>query len=126
MFSVYWYIFSEYRGSSITEQYKAKYPYQGVLYKVGHQKGEEEFGRVLANAKYDKDVNPIWIDLWGNIQCGGIIKGFNSKEEAKAVEEKILQAIGPKDFNLYEKISGIREFRIASLERKEILNKYFN
>ena len=126
MYSVYWYIFSQYRGSSITEQLKAKYPYQGILYKVGYQRGEENFGRVKDNAEYDKDKNPIWIELWDKIQCGGIIKGFKTEQEAKAVEEKILQEIGPKDFNLYEKISGIREFRIASLERKQILNKYFN
>jgi len=126
MFSVYWYVFSDYRGRSLTEQIKAKDSYLGVLYKVGHQKGEEHFGRVKNNAKYDKGKKPIWIELWGKIQCEGIIKGFKTKEDAKKVEDEILEALGPKDFNLYENISGIREFRIASQERKQILNQYFN
>jgi len=126
MFSVYWYVFSDYRGRSLTEQIKAKYPYKGILYKVGHQRGEEYFGRVKDNAEYDAGEKPIWIELWGKIQCEGIIKGFKTKEDAKKVEDRILEALGPKDFNLYENISGIREFRIASQERKQILNQYFN
>lgn len=128
MYSVYWYIFSDYVGRGIKAQMKAKVPYRGVLYKIGHQQGEEEFGRVTKNTILDKDSTDkeIWVRLWKSIACNGLVKGFKTKEEAKQFEEKILAELGPKDFNLYENVSGISEFRIASIERKNILNKYFN
>tara|TARA_R110000822_G_scaffold149745_1_gene288810 strand:- start:28 stop:411 length:384 start_codon:yes stop_codon:yes gene_type:complete len=126
MYSVYWYQFSGYKGKSLTKQNKGKYPYLGLLYKTGHQKGEEEFGRVEKNLERDLGLKPTWYELWTEIRCLGIIKGLKTKEEARKVEEDIQSQLGPKDFNLYENISGITEFRIASLDRKIILERFFN
>lgn len=126
MYSVYWYIFEEYKGKDISAQYKAKAPYQGVLYKVGHQMGEEQFGRVEKNRVLDEGKRPVWVGLWNSIRCGGLLTGFATKEEAIKVEEDILYKLGPKDFNLYENISGIREFRIANIERRDILRSIFD
>lgn len=123
MYSVYWYQYSGYRGEWIkpyTNEYK------GILFKTGHQKGEEEFGRVIENLKRDKGVKPTWYELWDNIQCRGIIRGFDTKAEAMKFEDELSRMLGKKDFSLCENVSGITEFRIATRERTLILNKVFN
>jgi len=126
VYSVYWYAFKGYRGDGISAQNWTNVSYEGVLYKVGHQVGNDELGRVKNNYKFDQGIKPVWLDLWEEVTCCGIIKDFPNKLAAKAKEESILSEIGNKDFNLVENVSGIREFRIATIARREILNNIFN
>ena len=45
-YSVYWYAFKGYRGDGISTQNWTDVNYEGVLYKIGHQIGNDELGRV--------------------------------------------------------------------------------
>ena len=126
MYSVYWHSFTGYKGKSLTQQYKAKHDYQGILYKVGYQFGDETYGRVKKNFEIEYGKRPTWFELWGTILNHGLITGFKTKEDAIKFENQILLELGPKDFNLHENISGIKEFRIANVDRKIILERYFN
>jgi hypothetical protein len=122
-YSVYWYQFSGYKGQWIKPYTKE---YNGKLFKTGHQKGEQEFGRVMENLKHDKGVKPTWYELWENIQCRGIIRGFKTKAEAQKFEEHLSSMLGEKDFSLCENVSGITEFRVATNDREIILDNVFN
>ena len=115
MYSVYWYQFSGYKGEWI-KPYTSEY--SGKLFKTGHQKGEEEFGRVVENLKHDKGIKTTWYELFEIIQCRGIIKGFRTKAEAIKFEEDLSTMLGKKDFSMFENVSGIREFRVATKERE--------
>ena len=126
VYSVYWYAFKGYRGDGISTQNWTNVSYEGVLYKVGHQVGNDELGRVKNNYELDRGIKPVWLDLWEEVTCCGIIKDFPNKLAAKVKEESILSKIGNKDFNLVENVSGIRESRIATIARREILNNIFN
>ena len=123
MYSVYWYQFSGYKGEWI-KPYTNEY--NGKLFKTGHQKGEQEFGRVTENFKRDKGIKPTWYELWEHIQCRGIIRGFKSKATAQQFEDHINKMLGKKDFSLCENVSGITEFRVATNNREIILDNVFN
>lgn len=123
MYSVYWYQFSGYKGEWI-KPYTTEYT--GKLFKTGHQKGEQEFGRVMENLKHDKGVKSTWYELWERIQCRGIIKGFKTKAEVQKFEDKLSEMLGKKDFSLCENVSGITEFRVATRNREIILDNVFN
>ena len=119
-YNVYWYDFRDYKGEGI----KSLGPkYHGILYKVGHQWGTDEYQRIRENR--DREGNTAWVKLWGSITCEGM-KVFDTKEEAIEFENMVHKALGPKRFLIKEKVSGVSEFRIANKANQELLNKIFN
>lgn len=131
-YSVYWYAFSDYKGLSITAQKWSSIPYLGVLYKIGYQRTNIDYQRVIDNLQHEEDKSLCWSNLWGNIQICGLIPNL-SLGEALDKETYLLGdwnshngLLGRKDVNIHETVSGVREFRLASPERKELLLNYFN
>ena len=123
-YSVYWHSFNSYKGTGIQPWYDA--PYTGILYKVGYQEGNDPYGRVLKNAELDQGIKPTWIETWDSITNLGLKTGFKTVKEAKKFEEEVHIKLGRKDFGINETISGVREFRVATLERKVLLDSIFN
>ncbi len=77
------------------------------------------------NTKGDKGIKPLWKDLFAQIDCIRCV-GEWTKAQAKQLEKDILKELGRKDFSLDENISGITEFRVATLERMEKLVTIFD
>jgi hypothetical protein len=131
-YSVYWYAFSDYKGRSITAQKWSSIPYLDVLYKIGYQRTNNHYQRVIDNLQHEKDKSLCWNNLWGNIQLCGLIPNL-ILGEALDKETHLLGdwnspngLLGRKDVSIHEAVSGVREFRLASPERKELLLNYFN
>lgn len=123
-YNVYWYSFEGYKGKKLTDYTRGEY--QGKLYKVGVQyECDDVMNRVKENSIRDKGIKPTWTDLWETIECKGCIKGFNSKVEAMKFEREVLASIDKKRFGLYENISGITEFRIATPRTFATLSRMF-
>lgn len=123
-YNVYWYSFEGYKGRKVTDYTGGEY--RGKLYKIGVQfENGDKMNRVKENSIRDKGVKPTWAELWDTIECKGCTEGFNTKREALEFEKEILASIDKKRFGLYENVSGITEFRIATPKTFDTLSRLF-
>ena len=119
-YNVYFYIF---RGYSNTTS-KIGYNFKGnmkwgnfPILKVGVSR--YDLDRIEENAK--REIKDRFVDIWKKIELYGKVT-VDSKKLAKDYESILLETLGNKDFWIVEKPIGIREMRVWTKERKDIVD----
>jgi len=119
-YHIYFYIFKNYLNTTSDIGYRrgdnmewGDFP----ILKIGICRNDLD--RIQENTK--REVKDRFVDIWGKITLYGKVV-VDSKEIAYHYEQKLLEALGEKDFWLKEKPKGITEMRIWTTGRKKVVD----
>ena len=119
-YHIYFYIFKNYLNTTSNIGYRrgdnmewGDFP----ILKIGICRNDLD--RIQENTK--REVKDRFVDIWGKITLYGKVT-VESKKLALHYEKKLLEALGPKQFWLKEKPTGITEMRVWTKDRKDIID----
>ena len=75
--------------------------------------------RIEENTK--REEKDRFVDVWEKIELYGKVT-VESKKLALHYEKKLLEALGPKQFWIKEKPSGLTEMRVWTKDRKDVVD----
>jgi hypothetical protein len=131
-YSIYWRQFDDYRGEGMLD---SNYnPTSVSVLKTGYEQTGKDRVKINANLELEPE-NEKWVNVWGNISLIRKVDFYCTVQRIIEIEKRVQHAINPdtgkkfygkKMFYIPEKVSGITEFRLNTINRRDYLEIVFD